>query len=162
MNTKVYSKLFKELCKNNDRFNEILNNNIEEYCSSFNNITYVSPSENYNKFCEFIKDNENKNSLSLFYLNCFKEDIINISKIKTIIEKCIELFKVNLDYDNNNVICEELIGNIYILLNGLKESCKEDIINIINKIDKDNIKTKKNYNNKIRFKIMDIEDLIKK
>ena len=162
MNTKVYSKLFKELCNNNDRFNKILNDNIEEYCLSFNNINYVSPNENYNKFCEFIKDNENKNSLSLFYLNCFKEGIINIDKIKTIIEKCIELFKLNLDYDNNNVMCEELIGNIYILLNGLKEYSKEEIITVINKIHKDNIKTKKNYNNKIRFKIMDIDDLIKK
>ena len=59
-------------------------------------------------------------------------------------------------------MCEELIGNIYILLNGLKEYSKEEIITVINKIHKDNIKTKKNYNNKIRFKIMDIDDLIKK
>ena len=161
MNVNVYSRLFKELCNNNDRFNNILNDNIDKYCLSFNEIKYFSPNEDYNKFCEFVKDNENKNSLSLFYLHCFKEDIISIDKIITIIEKCIELLKQNLDYDGNNSICEELIGNIYILLKGIKKCSKEEIKKMIQKIDKDNIKLKKNFNNKIRFKIMDIEDLIK-
>jgi hypothetical protein len=161
MSVGVYSKLFKELCNNNDRFNNILNDNIDKYCLTFNDIKYVSPNENYNKFCEFVKDNENKNTLSLFYLYCFKEDIISIDKIITIIEKCIELLKINLDYDGNNSICEELISNIYILLKGIKDYSKEEIKKMIEKIDKDNIKLKKNFNNKIRFKIMDIEDLIK-
>ena len=66
-----------------------------------------------------------------------------------------------MDYDGNNSICEELIGNIYILLKGIKKYSKEEIKKMIKKINKKNIKLKKNFNNKIRFKIMDIEDLIK-
>tara|TARA_Y100001970_G_C14250201_1_gene871276 strand:+ start:2549 stop:3397 length:849 start_codon:yes stop_codon:yes gene_type:complete len=160
LNSKPFSKLYKDLCDVNDIFLNLLHKNLNEYCDSFESIEYVSPNDNYSKFCEYIKQNENKVSLSSFFLECYKLDIIELNLLLKIINNCINLLKKNIIYESNNSICEEIIENIYVLLSGLELKNKSELKNIVYNLDKEYLKTTKSYNNKIRFKIMDIEDLI--
>ena len=169
LNGIIFSKLFKDLSNNNNYFNTLLNTELNNFHKSFEDIKYVSPNENYDKFCVYIKENENKVSLSLFFLECYKNNMINIDEIEKIIKNCINLFTENIIYSNNSNICEELINNIHILLKGIlsinneKEKVKNKLIlnDVLFDLNINNIKNDKSFNNKIKFKIMDIQDLIK-
>lgn len=169
LNGIIFSKLFKDLSNNNNYFNTLLNTELNNFHKSFEDIKYVSPNENYDKFCVYIKENENKVSLSLFFLECYKNNMINIDEIEKIIKNCINLFTENIIYLNNSNICEELINNIHILLKGIlsinneKEKVKNKLIlnDVLFDLNINNIKNDKSFNNKIKFKIMDIQDLIK-
>lgn len=165
----IFSKLFKDLSSNNNYFNTLLNTELNNFHKSFEDIKYVSPNENYDKFCVYIKENENKVSLSLFFLECYKNNMINIDEIEKIIKNCINLFTENIIYLNNSNICEELINNIHILLKGIlsidnekeKEKNRSIFNDVLFDLNIENIKNDKSFNNKIKFKIMDIQDLIK-
>lgn len=165
----IFSKLFKDLSSNNNYFNTLLNTELNNFHKSFEDIKYVSPNENYDKFCVYIKENENKVSLSLFFLECYKNNMINIDEIEKIIKNCINLFTENIIYLNNSNICEELINNIHILLKGIlsidnekeKEKNRSILNDVLFDLNIENIKNDKSFNNKIKFKIMDIQDLIK-
>ena len=170
LNSVIFAKLYKDLNDEDSYFGEILLNELKIFHLSFENIKYVSPNEDYDKFCDYIKENENKVNLSLFFLECYKNNLILLNNIEKIIKLCINLFLDNISYSNNYNICEELINNIHILLKGLVDDYKNNknmkqIQNIINDIlfdiNLDLLKNKKSFNNKIKFKVMDIQDFIK-
>tara|TARA_B100000963_G_scaffold346598_1_gene351988 strand:- start:663 stop:1505 length:843 start_codon:yes stop_codon:yes gene_type:complete len=161
LNCNILSKLYCELCDKNEYFKELLYLELNNYCDTFKNIEYVSPNNNYDKYCEYVKLNENKISLSLFFLECYKLDLLSLPNIITLIENSINLLEENIEYDNNYSVCEEIVQNIYILMKGLIKSKKNSIEPIINIFIDNNFSKYKSFNNKIRFKIMDIKDLLK-
>ena len=170
LNSKIFARLYKDLNDENSYFEDILKNELESFHLSFEKIKYVSPNENYDKFCDYIKENENKVNLSLFFLECYKNNLILLDNVEKIVKSCIHLFLDNISYSNNYNICEELINNIYILLKGLIEEntknknmkqTKKIINDILFDINLDSLKNEKSFNNKIKFKVMDIQDFIK-
>ena len=161
INCNIYSKLYSLLCENNNYFIELLNLELNNYCETFKNIKYVSPNEDYNKYCEYIKFNENKSTLSLFFLECYKLKLLTLDDITLLINNSVELFKENIKQENNHVLCEEIVQNLLILMKGLKESKNDITISLITSFTSLNFKDCESFNNKIRFKIMDINDLIK-
>lgn len=161
LNCNLFSRMYAKLCETNSHFKIILVNEVDTYCSSFDNITYVSPNEDYDKYCEYVKLNDNKIALSLFFLECFRQGLLDASILTGLIQNTIELFKIHISHKENHNVCESIINNIYVLLKGLHVNQVDEASNLINELVNCDFKSCASFNNKIRFKIMDIKDILK-
>ena len=159
-NINIYCKLYVELCNIDDYFKQIVKDRLKEYYKNFEEVKYISPTENYNDYCNYIKESEKIITESLFFLGCYNENnIFNIEDMIEILNKCFMMFKENMNYVNNCNICEKILENIFVIINGIPDKENKNIINIKNELNDDTIKKMKNYNNKIRFKIMDLNEI---
>ena len=165
-NSFVYAKLCKEIIKNCNFMDEIIQNNFKQFIELFDDIQYCDPNKDYEKFCEYNKENTKRKSFSTFYINLLKEEILDKNKIIELIFKLIGKFNIIINDDNTHFICEEIVDNLFILIidgkDYLKE-CKEEWENIcffLENAKQLNISTNSGFTNKIKFKLMDICDNI--
>lgn len=159
--SKTYAKLFFDLTKlypiMKDSFSLIVN----DYTTLFDEIEYVDPNDNYNKFCDFNKRNEKRKSHSLFLVNMMIVGLINKSFIKEIIVSMYDKFMENIVEENNIFKVEEIIDNLIILYkHSYNIINNQDIDNKILNISKLNTQYYPSLNNKIIFKCYDLLDEI--
>jgi hypothetical protein len=167
--SKIYADLYSDLsCK----FNFIklaYQDNLTRFTELFNNIEYVEPSENYDRFCEINKINEKRKSLASFYLNLMLNGIISKLQIMTITRNLLNNVYNFISMDNKKNEADELTETIAILYK--KELYEDDegcdyeqidgytINEIIEKIAKSKVKDYKSLTNKALFKFMDLIDM---
>ena len=140
--------------------------NLTRFTDLFNNIEYVEPNENYDKFCEINKINEKRKSLASFYLNLMLNGIISKSQIITITRNLLNNVYNFISIDNKKNQVDELTETISILYqknlykgNDYEKIDGYSINEIIEKIAKSNIKDYKSLTNKTLFKFMDLIDM---
>jgi len=166
-NSDVYAKACKELKNKYEFMSSIIVYNIEEFMKLFENMEFVSPEQDYDKFCETNILNEKRRSMSLFLCNLYKNEVVTIDRIIEYIHN-LQLRVVN---EMNNEKCkneiEELSENLYIFLTNIEfnilrkhddwKLIYERIICIKNSNTTDNI----GVSHKSKFKHMDILDKCK-
>jgi hypothetical protein len=163
--SELYAKLFKILMDEHEIFKKIFEDNYKVFMNLFDNIEYVDPKKNYDKFCEYTKTNDNRRAMSLFLVNLMKNNVIEKDEILEII---INLQKLIMKYiakpDKTNEV-EELNENLYIIItsssNKIKSGSDEGTENIIKDIEfigmlKPKMKEYPSITNKTIFKHMDI------
>jgi hypothetical protein len=163
--SELYAKLFKILMDEHEIFKKIFEDNYKVFMNLFDNIEYVDPKKNYDKFCEYTKTNDNRRAMSLFLVNLMKNNVIEKDEILEII---INLQKLIMKYiakpDKTNEV-EELNENLYIIItsssNKIKFGSDEGTENIIKDIEfigmlKPKMKEYPSITNKTIFKHMDI------
>lgn len=160
--SELYTKLYMKLMLKFTFMEKVLKNNFDEFISVFNNIEFINPDEDYDKYCEINKMNEKRRSLTLFYIHLMNNNAIEKIKIINIIEKLYE----KIDGILNNNICEELSEIIFIIIkNGnrcLKTHPKwKSIYSKIVSFSKMKSNIKIGISNKFIFKFMDIIELLK-
>jgi hypothetical protein len=166
--SEMYAKLYTELIQNKKEFNDLFQEHFESYLTELNKIDYVSSTENYDLFCEYNKKIMQMESMLVFFINLMKN---NICSIDNIADMCVSLQrKLILDFNANKATGqpihkeqdEELINCIYIVIS----ECIEYLVfhRNMEEINANNmtIKGHSSVNPKIKFKCMDIEDVIKK
>jgi hypothetical protein len=161
--SEMYSKLYTELIKIKREFLDLFQENFDTYLTELNKIIYVSSNENYDQFCDYNKKIMQMESMLVFFINLMKN---NICSIDNIAELCVTLQR-NILIDFGREIIhkeqnEEMINCIYIVIKEcidllLFHRHMEEINNNNNKI-----KNHSKVNSKIKFKCMDINDIIKK
>lgn len=166
--SKIYAKLYYELCLNNLEFKTFLLNKYNEYNNDYLNIEYANPNEDYDKYLLYTKENDKKLNLSIFFVELYKIDLLNYEQILQLLHISIELFKQKLTSKINTEMCEEIMKNIFKITKLLIEFFKNDTNkqqelydDILLKINKQEILTYDGINKKIQFEIMNIEDLNK-
>jgi hypothetical protein len=167
--SKIYADLYSELSIKYNMMKDIFENNLNKFTDLFNNIEYVDPKVNYDKFCEINKINEKRKSLAAFYLNLMTNGIIQPKIIMDITRNLLlQLYNfISIDDKKNEV--DELTENISILYKkDLYENYKgEDdekidgftINEIIEKLANSKVKNFKSLTNKSLFKFMDLIDV---
>ena len=162
--SELYTKLYAEMIKIDNSFHKIFNFHYDKYKESFNQIEYVSPNEDYDKYCNYIKLVDNIQSITKFFINCLNYSICTPDNIIDLLllfqQKMIDQLEIQEKiYENENYI-----NNIYLII---KEQI--DILSFHEKWEyvlRNNTFLHENKgngkNNKIKFKIMDINDLISK
>lgn len=161
--SKLYTRLVSKLFSLYSNFKKIFEENFEIYYENFKLIKYVSSDENYDEYCNYVKQLDKLKSFTMFMINLVKNDILEPVRI---LKLFIDLQEKIMENINDKDKLNENEGYIENISLGLKE-----VITYINNLDDwawfmDNVKFLANAkgegkNNKIRFKIMDIEDLIK-
>lgn len=164
--SEIYSELYKDLQQMFNIFNEILMKNFDKFESKFYEIKYHDPEKDYDKFCENNKKNEKLRSLSTFYINLMKINILDTEQIANIILRIFSILQDHVNVAKKNEL-DELSELIYILVTNGYEKIKQEqpnqadeILNNIKRISQTKVKNTPGITNKCIFKHMDMLDEI--
>ena len=89
--------------------------NLEKFTDLFNNIEYVDPNINYDKFCEINKINEKRKSLAAFYLNLMTNGVITKTQIMEITRNLLAQLYNFISQDDKKNEVDELSETVAIL-----------------------------------------------
>jgi hypothetical protein len=164
--SRIYADLYAELSSKFEFIKTKYQENFEKFTGLFNNIEYVDPNVNYDKFCEINKVNEKRKSLAAFYINLMNCGVISKSEIIQITRNLLSKIYEYISLENKKNEVEELTENIAILYKkDLYESEEYEKIEgftigeIIEKIANSKVKDYKSLTNKALFKFMDLIDM---
>lgn len=113
--SELYANLYRTLTNQHPEFNVPVSTLKTNYVNSFENIVYVDPDSDYNKYCEVTKENDKRKSISVFLVHLMNNQLISnddmIDVITTIIHKVVDA----TDVDGKMHYVEELIEvlNVY-------------------------------------------------
>ena len=157
----LYARLYKDLIGVYPFMKDICVKNFQSFKSLFETINYCDANEDYNKFCEYNRENEKRRALSSFFVICADLDIIDKTDMTKIIVDFIEGVKQDISKEGklNNV--EEMVQNISIMINAGKSFLTdldefEDILNEIEIFSLMNHKKYPSLSSKTVFKFMDL------
>ena len=163
----MYADLYTDLIKKFQIMEEVFQENFNNFMNLFDNIEYIEPNVDYNKFCKINKDNEKRKSLAAFFVNLMNNNIISKDKIIYIIRNLMDKIYLYINQDNKKNEVDELTENIAILYK--KELFNGDIpcelidnMSIPAIIEKLAHSKSKNYlslSNKSIFKFMDLIEM---
>ena len=180
-NNKIYLMIF-NLYNNNSIFKDILDNDIIDYKKNLNSINIIDKHYNYNDLCEQNNNIDKILNKCKFYINLFNNDILNSTKIYSLIEYIFKLIYENILIENrkdkiyllysinyhlihcyyfyikNNNITNNNITNNNITNNNITDNNNIDniIINIKKLVESKDIYL--SINNKSIFKFLDLID----
>ena len=159
----LYARLYKDLMEPFPFMKDICLKNFTSFKSLFETFNYVDSSENYDKFCEFNKENEKRRALSSFFVICADLDIIGKNDMTNIIIGFINRIKEDISKEGKIIIVEELVQNISIMvmagLRFLKNLPEFEFISTeIEKISQMNHKNYPSLSSKVVFKFMDLQE----
>jgi hypothetical protein len=165
--SKMYADLYSDLINNFQIMEDVFQENFNNFMNLFDNIEYVEPNVDYNKFCKINKDNEKRKSLAAFFINLMNNNIISKDKIINIIRNLMSKIYTYINQDNKKNEVDELTENIAILykkdlFNGSISYELIDNMSISEIIEKLAHSKSKNYlslSNKSIFKFMDLIEM---
>lgn len=160
----LYAKLYKEFILVNNIFTSILEKQISEYVKSIPLILYVSPNEDYDKYCEYVKKVDSIKNFTTFLIHSLKKEIVQelllLELACTFQNYCTE----NIDNEDKLIINDIYISNIDIIVENISHIiCKNEEWNtFIDNIN--NLKETQGCgkNKKMHFKLLDITDKLNK
>ena len=163
--SKSYCKIFNFLKEKENNFKVLLDLELNNLEKMFENLIFISPDENYEKFCEYNKCNEKRRAKITFYSNLYLINVINDDEIYRISNILFDITKKNLNIENKKNEIDELSEYNYILItivyNNLVKSNKifaDNLFNIVTEYSNYKVKDFKSLTNKCIFKHMDIID----
>lgn len=162
--SEMYANLYKTLMGEFEEMGEECLTQLEKFLKTFKEIKYIDPDNDYDGFCDMNEENEKRRSMSQFFINLMKKDVIdNKEIIKIILALHEQSFKYLKEEKNKNIV-EEFVENIFIMLYGNKsffennenwEKIEKDI-EIITSAKKSDFPS---LTNKIIFRYLDIAEL---
>ena len=170
--SKIYADLYTDLSMKYTIMMTTFEVNLHQFTELFNNIEYIEPNVNYDKFCEINKINEKRKSLAAFYINLMLNNIIKKQTIIDITRNLLSQLYNFISLDNKKNEVDELCETIFILYkkdlyieNNENEIYYKNIegynINeIIKIIASSKVKDYKSLTNKTLFKFMDLKDML--
>jgi len=164
--SKIYADLYSDLFMKYEFMRSVFENSFNTFLELFNNIEYVVPEENYDKFCKINKDNEKRKSLSVFFVNLMINGIIDKNKIVQLLKTLlVQLAGFSIIQNKKNEV-DELIENVALLYkkelfdcNSKDENLLIDgltITGFITKIAQSKVQKDMSLSNKTIFKCMDL------
>jgi len=82
----IYARLYKRLMDEFPFMIKIFEDNFTKCSDVYKSIEYCSPNEDYDRYCEINKANDKRRSISMFYINLMKLNVIKVSAIIKIIK----------------------------------------------------------------------------
>ena len=162
------AKLYVELMEKYPVLKFIFDRKFNSYITMFNKIEQRQDSiDDYDYYCKISLLNQRRRIFSMFIIELYKNNIIEIESIVNIIIALQADLVYSVNWNNESTKCEELSENIYIFVSNicsslLKHRKWKDINENIEAIKNTSVKDVISMTNKIKFKHMDIMDVIKK
>lgn len=164
--SKIYADLYSELINNYDIMRMVFEESLNKFTLLFDNIEYIDPTEDYDKFCKINKDNEKRKALSTFFINLMTNKIISEEKIIFITRNLLFQIYTFISQENKKNEVDELTENIFLLYkNNLYKDVKYELIDnmtiqeVVEKLAHSKPKDYKSFTNKSIFKFMDMIDM---
>jgi len=164
--SKIYADLYSELINNYDIMRIVFEESLNKFTLLFDNIEYIDPIEDYDKFCKINKDNEKRKALSTFFMNLMTNKIISEEKIIFITRNLLFQIYTFISQENKKNEVDELTENIFLLYKkNLYNNIEYELIDnmtieeVIKKLAHSKPKDYKSFTNKSIFKFMDMIDM---
>ena len=162
--SELFARLYKDIAAHHKIFLSLFVQKYNVHINQFENIEYVSPNENYDDYCSYVKKLDAIRSMTNFVLCCHTHGVCGLNEVMDLIVCLQKKIINNLEVEEKISENESCINNIFIIyqnkLDHMIDSKQWDEIRMNHQILKDT--SGKGKNNKIRFKLMDIDDLIRK
>tara|TARA_B100001063_G_scaffold202320_1_gene196036 strand:- start:4821 stop:5807 length:987 start_codon:yes stop_codon:yes gene_type:complete len=168
MGVNSYAKIYKELKEKFPVTIHYLDRKLASHMMLFNKIDIKKASINdYNHFCQVTQINTKRRVFSLFVVELFKIGDITLENVINIIISLQSDLLYSVNWNKESTKCEEISENILLFIQNM---CKELMSHNKWHTIKENIDNIRNINisdvismsNKIKFKHMDMLDVIKK
>lgn len=164
----MYAKLYVSLMEKYPILKVMFDNKFANYITMFNRIEQKDPQINdYNYFCKISQINQKRRIFSLFIIQLYKYNIVEIENIINIIISLQSDLLYSIDWNNESSKCEEISENICLFISNMcsdliKHKAWKSIEDNINTIKNSSVKDVMSMTNKIKFKHMDMLDAVKK
>lgn len=123
----LYAKLFKRFSEITDEFVNALENQISSYVEEIKNIVYVSPNEDYDKYCDYVKKVETVKNFTSFLIQCLKEGVLKSDDIIDLTIIFQNRFLNEIDNGENLLLNEIYVANIALIVKCThKLLCKDE------------------------------------
>lgn len=160
-NSVVYANLYKELVSQFNELGEPFEEFVALYSDSITKIGYADPNEDYDRYCEYIKLNDRRKSISTFLSNLLKIGFVNKERIIDIILNSQNLINEFVDSENKTNDVDEITENVSIFITLLRDDLRDEpgwtkITENIIKCSQLKAKEKKSLSSRTVFKYMDI------
>lgn len=164
--SKVYAKMYNQLIQEYNVFQDILNTHVDKHLGLFETVEVVSSTEDYEKFCNVNRVNDERRSLSLFISNLYNNSTIEYDIIYNIISLLHRNIEENINNEDKSGLVLEIAENSsIIIINSLHKLRLNDnwnnILEYISEMITRKTKNFKSLPSKSIFKYMDINDKIK-
>ena len=170
--SEVYAKLYKTLLSKYPIFMDILNDFLEKYKTSLDEIKTADQNENYDLFCLYNKENDKRKACTIFWMHMMKLEILSVSNMIHVMKLVLDKIEENMEIPGKLNEVEELTELLFLLLQEgylfiTERSGSESVdwntnIETIQKIAKYKIKDKKTFSSRVLFKFMDMISFIEK
>ena len=165
--SKLYADLYSELINKYEIMRKIFENSLNTYMDLFNTIEYVDASENYDKYCKLNKINENRKSISTFFINLMLNSVISKEVINNLVVSLFKQMYALIFIENKKNEVDEIVENIAILYKKkIIEEFNTEIVDnmntveLINKLSNSKSKNYQSLSTKSIFKFMDLTEEI--
>jgi hypothetical protein len=169
MGVALYARLYVGLMEKFPILTGIFKKKFSNYLTMFNKVENNNNNlEDYDYFCKITAINQKRRSFSLFIIELYKNGVVDIDKIVSIIISLQSDLVYSVNWNNETTKCEEISENVYIFIANM---CPELMKHASWSVILGNISTIKDtkvggdaisMTNKIKFKHMDMNDVIKK
>ena len=167
--SKMYADLYTEIIKEYDIMKGSFEESLSKFSELFNNIEYVDPKVDYDKFCKVNKDNERRKALGAFFINLSINGVIPTLTVINITRNLLSQIYKYISQENKKNEVDELTENVALFYK--KEFYENEdefeydliegytITEVIVKIAHSKVKDYKSLTNKTVFKFMDMIDM---
>lgn len=171
-NNRFYSKLYADLYSNLITsyvfLKPSLDANFSSYRKVFDNIEYIQPEVNYDKYCEINKANDKRKAVSQFFVNMAINGLIDKLEIVRILKELLEKVLILIEEENKKNEVDEIIENVAILYNSSiienNDQLEDDeytiddetVHDVIRNLANADVKEYKSLTKKTTFKLMDL------
>jgi len=165
--SEIYAELYKELISEFSVFNDKLENLIDNYKESLNNICAVDPNVDYDGYCKYTKTNDLRKAMITFIVNLTKNKVINNELVLNLITYLFDIVSQKAQEPNKTNEVEEITENVFILITqsssllNAHEVWDNQIVPKINELSKIRKTDPERYvsmTNRAGFKYMDMVD----
>jgi len=165
--SELYAKLYRILTDQRPDFSAPVVVLKTTYLSSFDNIVYVDPDSDYDRYCEITKENDRRKSISVFLVNLMNNQLISEDSIIEVITQITQKVVDASDVVGQMHCVEELTEVLYVYVKSafgyLKEHAGWNIIGThIYQYAAYKAKEHAGLSSRIIFKYMDMKDIMVK
>lgn len=165
--SELYAKLYRILTDQRPDFSAPVGVLKTTYLSSFDNIVYVDPDSDYDRYCEITKENDRRKSISVFLVNLMNNQLISEDSIIEVITQITQKVVDASDVVGQMHCVEELTEVLYVYVKSafgyLKEHAGWNIIGThIYQYAAYKAKEHAGLSSRIIFKYMDMRDIMVK
>lgn len=163
----VYVNVLKEIIQCYPSFVTQISEFVTTYRNTYDDIIDIDANDNYDGYCDLVKQNDYRRSNSSFIINLTEQNLVGENELITIIDTLFDMVLDNIDNEQKTVLIEEITENLSIFIINSHSFLKTHsqwgtLIEKLNKCSKLKAKDHKSISSRIVFKYMDIQDALKK
>lgn len=162
--SEIYAGIYSRLISEYPIFGDFVRDHFSgRFLPSFSHIKYVDGNVDYDGFCAYNKENDNRRANSMFFIHLMKLHVFEKSAILSCIAHLLELVFLGINEQGKTNEVEEITENIYIFVKNTAEDLGaerewDDIMEKIQELSQMKHHSYPSISNRAIFKYMDIVD----